>query len=240
MDRGCWSGRLGMCPSLPHSPLGIRRSTGRAAGANTHTAVAPHSSVRPPELRTAAAHAPRPRRSCAPVVRADRRRPPAVLLASVLSRRRWVMRQARGVPGRDPGRPRRDRRPWSEVSRGYGRWVRDVLVWTKARSCFATRSWPLTARASRALRARMRSSGSAISQSSCASSSAVCDCATRRRECRVARKSDSRRLATGASDRWFESVAGRLSGSLWTNSRSSTRSVSDCSSATCSARGPGS
>src|SRR3954452_6940926 len=55
----------------------------------------------------------------------------AVLLVSVLSRRRWVKRQAgafRGViricSGEIDGLP-------SKWRRGYGRWVRDVLVWTK-------------------------------------------------------------------------------------------------------------
>src|SRR3954467_1053181 len=56
----------------------------------------------------------------------------AVLLVSVLSRKRWVKRQAgafRGVirisSGEIDGVP-------SKGGRGYGRWVRDVLVWTKA------------------------------------------------------------------------------------------------------------
>src|SRR3954464_9504903 len=55
-----------------------------------------------------------------------------VLLALVLSRKRWVMRQPgsfRGVirvsSGEVDGLP-------SKWRRGYGRWVRDVLVWTKA------------------------------------------------------------------------------------------------------------
>src|SRR3982751_5225183 len=56
----------------------------------------------------------------------------AFLLVSVLSRKRWVKRQAgsfRGVirlsSGEIDGLPLKWRR-------GYGRWVRDVLVWTKA------------------------------------------------------------------------------------------------------------
>src|SRR4051812_20434090 len=56
----------------------------------------------------------------------------AVLLAFVLSRKRWVKRQPgsfRGVirvsHGEIDGLP-------SKWGRGYGRWVRDVLVWTKA------------------------------------------------------------------------------------------------------------
>src|SRR3954469_20950462 len=55
----------------------------------------------------------------------------AVLLVSVLSRKRWVKSQAgsfRGVirlsSGEIDGLP-------SKWRRGYGRWVRDVLVWTK-------------------------------------------------------------------------------------------------------------
>jgi hypothetical protein len=54
------------------------------------------------------------------------------LLSVVLTRRRWVSRQPgafkgaiRVIEGDVPGlRPR-----WK---RGYGRWVRDILVWTKA------------------------------------------------------------------------------------------------------------
>src|SRR3954447_13515734 len=56
----------------------------------------------------------------------------AVLLVFVLSRKRWVKRQAgsfggaiRLSSGEIDGLP-------SKWRRGYGRWVRDVLVWTKA------------------------------------------------------------------------------------------------------------
>src|SRR3954451_18946808 len=56
----------------------------------------------------------------------------AVLLVFVLSRKRWVKRQAgsfRGAirlsSGEIDGLP-------SKWRRGYGHWVRDVLVWTKA------------------------------------------------------------------------------------------------------------
>src|SRR5215218_8116970 len=56
----------------------------------------------------------------------------AVLLVFVLSRKRWVKRQAgsfcgviRVSGGEIDGLP-------SKWRRGYGRWVRDVLVWTKA------------------------------------------------------------------------------------------------------------
>jgi hypothetical protein len=55
-----------------------------------------------------------------------------VLLAFVFTRRRWVSRQPgafrgaiRAVEGEVPGLGP----TWK---RGYGRWVRDVLVWTKA------------------------------------------------------------------------------------------------------------
>ena len=55
-----------------------------------------------------------------------------VLLAFVLSRKRWVKRQPGSLRGAirvsggeiDGLPPKR--------ARGYGRWVRDVLVWTKA------------------------------------------------------------------------------------------------------------
>jgi hypothetical protein len=55
-----------------------------------------------------------------------------VLLAVVLSRKRWVMRQPgafRGVIRVTDGEIDGLRPKWV---RGYGRWVRDVLVWTKA------------------------------------------------------------------------------------------------------------
>jgi hypothetical protein len=55
-----------------------------------------------------------------------------VLLASVLARRRWVKRQ----PGAFQGAIRLSGGEvdglGSKWTRGYGRWVRDVLVWTKA------------------------------------------------------------------------------------------------------------
>ena len=56
----------------------------------------------------------------------------AVILAGVLGRRRWVSRQpgafrgtAQVVDGRVP-------HLGSKARTGYGRWVRDVLVWTPA------------------------------------------------------------------------------------------------------------
>jgi hypothetical protein len=54
------------------------------------------------------------------------------LLAFVLSRKRWVMRQPgsfRGVIRVSSGEVDGLASKWG---RGYGRWVRDVLVWTKA------------------------------------------------------------------------------------------------------------
>src|SRR3954463_6948430 len=56
----------------------------------------------------------------------------AVLLAFVLLRKRWVKRQPgsfRGVIRVSSGEIDGLRSKWG---RGYGRWVRDVLVWTKA------------------------------------------------------------------------------------------------------------
>jgi hypothetical protein len=55
----------------------------------------------------------------------------AVLLAFVASRKRWVKRQTgafRGVIRVSSGEIDGLRAKWG---RGYGRWVRDVLVWTK-------------------------------------------------------------------------------------------------------------
>jgi hypothetical protein len=56
----------------------------------------------------------------------------AALLASVLSRKRWIKRQHgsfRGAIRVSGGEVDGLRPKWG---RGYGRWVRDVLVWTKA------------------------------------------------------------------------------------------------------------
>jgi hypothetical protein len=54
-----------------------------------------------------------------------------VLAGSVLARKRWVKRQPGVFPGaiRVAGGEVDGLRP--KWSRGYGRWVRDVLVWTK-------------------------------------------------------------------------------------------------------------
>lgn len=55
-----------------------------------------------------------------------------VLLAGVLSRKRWITRQpgafkgaVRIVDGEVPGLD-------AKWTRGYGRWVKEILVWTKA------------------------------------------------------------------------------------------------------------
>ena len=55
----------------------------------------------------------------------------AALLAFVLARKRWVKRQPgsfRGVIRVSDGEVDGLRSKWG---RGYGRWVRDILVWTK-------------------------------------------------------------------------------------------------------------
>src|SRR3954469_11234463 len=55
-----------------------------------------------------------------------------LLLASVLTRKRWVTRQPgsfRGMIRVSSGELDGFRSKWG---RGYGRWVGDVLVWTKA------------------------------------------------------------------------------------------------------------
>ena len=84
-----------------------------------------------------------------------------VLLASVLSRKRWVMKQPgafRGAIRVADGEIDGLRPKWG---RGYGHWVRDVLVWTKGPFLFRNELVPSTGRASNAMHAPMRSSGSA-------------------------------------------------------------------------------
>ena len=73
-----------------------------------------------------------------------------VLLAVVLTRRRWVSRQPgafkgaiRIIEGDVPGL----RAKWK---RGYGRWVRDILVWTKAPFLFRNELVPADALAGEA------------------------------------------------------------------------------------------
>jgi hypothetical protein len=58
------------------------------------------------------------------------------VLGVVLSRRRWVGRQPGVFKGRDPGRRGRGSGLAPKRRRGSGRWVRDVLVWTKASLMF--------------------------------------------------------------------------------------------------------
>jgi hypothetical protein len=65
-----------------------------------------------------------------------------LLLALVFSRKRWVLRQSgvfRGVIRVAGGEVDGLRPKWS---RGYGRWVRDVLVWTKAPLLFRNELLP--------------------------------------------------------------------------------------------------
>jgi hypothetical protein len=69
----------------------------------------------------------------------------AVLLAVVVSRKRWVKRQSgsfRGVIRVSSGEIDGLRSRWG---RGYGRWVRDVLVWTKAPFYFRNELVPVDA-----------------------------------------------------------------------------------------------
>jgi hypothetical protein len=71
-----------------------------------------------------------------------------VLLALVISRRRWLRRQ----PGAFPGQIRAVEGEFDGVAakwkRGYGRWVRDVLVWNKAPLLFRSEFVPVDALAS--------------------------------------------------------------------------------------------
>ena len=65
-----------------------------------------------------------------------------VFLGFVLSRKRWVDRQPgafRGAIRLVDGELERIARKWR---RGYGRWVRDVLVWTKAPFLFRNELLP--------------------------------------------------------------------------------------------------
>ena len=55
-----------------------------------------------------------------------------VLLAITISRRRWVSRQPAAFAGRIRVAHGECDGIGSKWQRGYGRWVRDVLVWTKA------------------------------------------------------------------------------------------------------------
>jgi hypothetical protein len=70
------------------------------------------------------------------------------LLALVILRKRWVRRQ----PGAFPGRIRATNGELDGVGqkwkRGYGRWVRDILVWNKAPFLFRNELVPADALAS--------------------------------------------------------------------------------------------
>jgi hypothetical protein len=54
-----------------------------------------------------------------------------VLLAGVIARRRWVRREPGAFPGAIRVASGEHEALGSKWKRGYGRWVRDVLVWTK-------------------------------------------------------------------------------------------------------------
>jgi hypothetical protein len=55
-----------------------------------------------------------------------------VLLMGVLGRRRWVKRQSDAFPGAIRVSAGEVDGLGGKWKRGYGRWVRDLLVWTKA------------------------------------------------------------------------------------------------------------
>jgi hypothetical protein len=55
-----------------------------------------------------------------------------VLLAGVIARGRWVRREPGAFPGAIRVASGEHEGLGSKWKRGYGRWVRDVLVWTKA------------------------------------------------------------------------------------------------------------
>ena len=83
------------------------------------------------------------------------------LLAFVLSRKRWVMKQPgafRGAIRVADGEIDGLRPKWG---RGYGHWVRDVLVWTKGPFLFRNEVVPSDGLGGSVLRGPMRSSGSA-------------------------------------------------------------------------------
>jgi hypothetical protein len=55
-----------------------------------------------------------------------------VLLAGMLARRRWVRREPGAFPGAIRVASGELDGLGSKWKRGYGRWVRDIVVWTKA------------------------------------------------------------------------------------------------------------
>jgi len=58
--------------------------------------------------------------------------------AAVVARRRWVRRQAGAFPGAIRVAEGEINGLGHNWSRGYGRWVRDVLIWSKAPFLFRT------------------------------------------------------------------------------------------------------
>jgi hypothetical protein len=70
------------------------------------------------------------------------------LLALVVSRKRWVRRQPAAFSGRIRVAEGEFDGIGAKWRRGYGRWVRDVLVWNKAPLLFRTEFVPVEALAS--------------------------------------------------------------------------------------------
>ena len=71
-----------------------------------------------------------------------------VLLAVMVSRKRWVRRQPTAFAGRIRAADGELEGVGPKWKRGYGRWVRDVLVWTKAPFLFRNELVPVDALAS--------------------------------------------------------------------------------------------
>jgi hypothetical protein len=71
-----------------------------------------------------------------------------VLLAVIVSRKRWVRRQPAAFAGRIRTADGEVDGVGPKWKRGYGRWVRDVLVWTKAPLLFRNELVPVDAVAS--------------------------------------------------------------------------------------------
>jgi hypothetical protein len=70
------------------------------------------------------------------------------LLALVISRKRWVRRQPAAFAGRIRVTDGELDGLGTKWKRGYGRWVRDMLVWTKAPFLFRNELVPVDALAS--------------------------------------------------------------------------------------------
>ena len=71
-----------------------------------------------------------------------------VLLATILSRKRWVRRQPNAFAGRIRTAYGEFEGVGPKWKRGYGRWVGDVLVWTKAPFLFRNELVPVDGLAS--------------------------------------------------------------------------------------------